>query len=176
MDLNLAISGGAFIVAVAAAGAAFFSRGTAMTAVDLDPPKLLKMRRCDHCDGDGDVRVRGMRTITGVDTCAYCGGLGAVVDNRQMSQQIADKHQALEDLCITHGMAPGGLCMEWLDATLRAGLKEAIKLRAVNHRLRVELSAAKRRLEVAKASGDADGCNTWDAVVFALRRIQEVNE
>lgn len=178
MDLNLAISGGALIVAVAA----FFSRGTAMKAVDFEPPKV-KMRQCEHCDGDGNIRVRGMRTVTGFDTCACCGGMGEVVDdsmeafgNQQMSQQIADEHQALEDLCVAHGMTPGGLCMEWLDATLRAGLKASLELRAVNHRITVDLASSVRRLKAAEGSCDADGCDTWGAVVSALRRVKEVNE
>lgn len=33
---------------------------------------------CLHCGGDGEVRVRGVRTVTGYEMCFHCGGLGEV--------------------------------------------------------------------------------------------------
>ncbi|UVD36615.1 hypothetical protein RCXUPER_197 [Rhodobacter phage RcXuper] len=33
-------------------------------------------RMCEHCDGEGEARVRGIRTETGYDMCVHCGGTG----------------------------------------------------------------------------------------------------
>lgn len=49
--------------------------------------------------------------------------------NEQVSRQIADSENALIDLCVSHGMAKGDLPMQWLDATLEAGLTAAKELR-----------------------------------------------
>lgn len=135
---------------------------------------------------DGDIRVRGMRTVTGFDTCVYCGGIGSVVDeepsameafdNQQMSQQIADEHQALEDLCVAHGMTPGGLCMEWLDATLSAGLDAAMKLAVLKQRVDVELNRASQRLAAAETHEDSNNANVWGAVVSAMHRLRRVGK
>jgi hypothetical protein len=37
---------------------------------------LIKDGECEVCDGSGDVRVRGMRTKTGLCPCDNCGGVG----------------------------------------------------------------------------------------------------
>lgn len=50
-------------------------------------------------------------------------------DKDQMAQQIYDGDKALADLCVSHGMTKGDLPMQWLDATLAAGLKAAKELR-----------------------------------------------
>lgn len=34
---------------------------------------------CEHCDGAGESRVRGVRSPTGYEMCCYCGGVGKVV-------------------------------------------------------------------------------------------------
>lgn len=31
---------------------------------------------CQHCDGEGETRVRGMRSVTGYEVCCHCGGSG----------------------------------------------------------------------------------------------------
>lgn len=35
---------------------------------------------CSHCRGEGETRVRGIRTITGYCVCAYCGGTGKDIE------------------------------------------------------------------------------------------------
>lgn len=48
-------------------------------AADLDQEEAFtKYIECVHCDGEGEVRVRGIRTVTGYTSCAYCGGIGKV--------------------------------------------------------------------------------------------------
>lgn len=36
----------------------------------------IEERMCPHCDGEGEARVRGIRTVTGYDRCVHCGGTG----------------------------------------------------------------------------------------------------
>lgn len=33
-------------------------------------------RECEHCDGEGETRVFGIRATTGYDMCVHCGGTG----------------------------------------------------------------------------------------------------
>lgn len=46
-------------------------RADKLAALRSDPATM-----CPECDGDGETRVRGMRTTTGYETCVFCGGLG----------------------------------------------------------------------------------------------------
>lgn len=40
---------------------------------------LAREQECEHCDGEGETRVRGVRSPTGYDMCVHCGGTGQKV-------------------------------------------------------------------------------------------------
>lgn len=52
------------------------ARAAKLVALRNDPATM-----CPECAGFGETRVRGVRTITGYEVCAYCGGLGCDVND-----------------------------------------------------------------------------------------------